>query len=53
MHHGQNRGNEKHVKYVKKHVNSTKSRGKCEKVGGNNNFPEIWGMYYFGKIGVN
>ena len=42
MHHGQTRGNEKHIKYVKKiHVNLTKSEGKFEKVGGNKNFPEI------------
>ena len=39
MHHGQTRGNEKHIKYV----NFTKSGGKFAKVGGNNNFHEIGG----------
>jgi len=36
-------GNEKHIKYVKKYVNFTKSRGKFGKVGGNKNYPEIRG----------
>jgi len=42
MHHGQTiGGNEKHVKYVKKHVNFTKSGRKIKTVGGNNKFREI------------
>ena len=34
-------GNEKHVKYVKKTRKFNETRGKFQKVGGNNNFPEI------------
>ena len=36
-------GNEKHIKYVKKHLHFTNSGEKFEKVVGNNNFPEIEG----------
>jgi len=50
MHHGQTGGKRKRHKVCKNQVNFTKSGGKFEKEG-NNNFPEIGGMYYFSKIG--
>ena len=43
MLHGQTRGKLKTQKVCKKDVNFTKSEGKFEKTGENNNFPEIGG----------
>jgi len=43
MHHGKNRGNEKHIKYVKTLKFAENSGGKFLKVWGKNNFVEIVG----------
>jgi len=44
MHHGQTGGNEKRVKYLKI-LKLYEIRGKFEKLGENNNFPEIGGKF--------